>query len=155
MKDTSRLGNILEYLVGGQQQGRTWKETQSMRIFPHLRCFHGYSLPLSIPLFRSRRFNPGFSTQFGALHSGLYALARLTQAGTPSSYYCLYYPPILDRFILFHPPFFLLSLSLVLFLSLSLLHTFSPKLSFHPSSIPFFFSLYLFSFLSTFPFPPL
>lgn len=35
------------------------------------------SLPL-IPLFRSRRFNPGFSTQFGALHGGLYASARLT-----------------------------------------------------------------------------
>lgn len=36
------------------------------------------SLPL-IPLFRSRRFNPGFSTQFGALHGGLYASARLTR----------------------------------------------------------------------------
>lgn len=33
----------------------------------------------SIPLFRSRRFNPGFSTQFGALHGGLYAPARLTR----------------------------------------------------------------------------
>lgn len=53
--------------------------------------FHGRSLrlprwepslsPLNppIPLFRSRRFNPGFSTQFGALHGGLYAPARLTR----------------------------------------------------------------------------
>lgn len=66
-----------------------------MRIFPHLRP--GFtdvflvsspsltgesslsSLTPSIPLFRSRRFNPGFSTQFGALHGGLYAPARLTR----------------------------------------------------------------------------
>lgn len=63
-----------------------------MRIFPHLRP--GFTdAPLAspagnppschstppIPLFRSRRFNPGFSTQFGALHGGLYAPARLTR----------------------------------------------------------------------------
>lgn len=63
-----------------------------MRIFPHLRT--GFTdAPLAspagnppschstppIPLFRSRRFNPGFSTQFGALHGGLYAPARLTR----------------------------------------------------------------------------
>lgn len=63
-----------------------------MRIFPHLRP--GFTdVPLAspagepslsplnplIPLFRSRRFNPGFSTQFGALHGGLYAPARLTR----------------------------------------------------------------------------
>lgn len=49
--------------------------------------FHGRPSPRrenypdtpSIPLFRSRRFNPGFSTQFGALHGGLYAPARLTR----------------------------------------------------------------------------
>lgn len=57
-------------------------------------------------VFRTRRrFNPGFSTRFDTLHSGLYALTRLTQHGTPCSYYCSYDPPILDRFILFHPRF--------------------------------------------------
>lgn len=75
-----------------------------------LPAFHGCRsllLPLFTPLcFRTRRrFNPGFSTRFDTLHSGLYALTRLTQHGTPCSYYCSYDPPILDRFILFHPRF--------------------------------------------------
>lgn len=56
-------------------------------------------------VFRSCRFNPGFSTRFDTLHSGLYGLTRFSQHGTPCSYYCSYDPPILDRFILFHPRF--------------------------------------------------
>lgn len=75
--------------------------------------FHGCRSPIPppLPLFTppcfvpERRFNPGFSTRFDTLHSGLYALTRLTQHGTPCSYYCSYDPPILDRFILFHPRF--------------------------------------------------
>lgn len=78
-----------------------------------LPAFHGCRSLLLPPsptfhptVFRTRRrFNPGFSTRFDTLHSGLYALTRLTQHGTPCSYYCSYDPPILDRFILFHPRF--------------------------------------------------
>lgn len=70
---------------------------ERVRIFPHVRSGFAslasltrksyppaYTSPSISPLFRFRRFNLGFSTQFGALHGGLYA--RFVLPSTSATY---------------------------------------------------------------------